>query len=314
MLVSRYWLYLDEKTRFKEIDAEASLYDIVKVYKRCNLNTPPGPSQEGSKGKFPFLVGIKGWVMILDKIISHKKLEVEEQKRFQPLDEIKRKLINIGEVRNFRRAISHPGRINLIAEIKKASPSKGIIREDFNPSAIAKIYEQSGASAVSVLTDNEFFKGDLSYLKVVRSVTLALPILRKDFIIDEYQVYQSRLAGADAILLIAAVLDLPILINLLSIAKGIGLDCLVEVHTEEELEKVLNTDACIIGINNRDLNTFQTNIQTTARLMQLMPDDRIVVSESGISSKDDVKFLQKCGVQAMLIGESLMTSNDIALK
>jgi indole-3-glycerol phosphate synthase len=252
--------------------------------------------------------------MILDKIIAHKKLEVEEQKRFQPLDGIKRKLINAGEVRNFRSAISHPGRVNLIAEIKKASPSKGIIREDFNPSAIAKIYEQSGASAISVLTDNEFFKGDLSYLNVVRSVTLALPILRKDFIIDEYQVYQSRLAGADAILLIASVLDQPILINLLSIAKSIGLDCLVEVHTEEELEKVLNTDACIIGINNRDLNTFQTNIQTTAKLRQLIPDDKIVVSESGISSKDDVKFLQKCGVQAMLIGESLMTSNDIALK
>lgn len=252
--------------------------------------------------------------MILDKIIAHKKIEVEEQKRFQPLDEIKRKLLNINEFRNFQRAISHSGRINLIAEIKKASPSKGIIREDFNPSAIAKIYEQNGASAISVLTDNEFFKGDLSYLKVVRSVTLALPILRKDFIIDEYQVYQSRLAGADAILLIAAVLDLPILTNLISIAKSIGLDCLVEVHTQDELEKVLNTDACIIGINNRDLNTFQTNIQTTAKLMQLIPDDKIVVSESGISSKDDVKFLQKCGVQAMLIGESLMTSNDIALK
>jgi len=252
--------------------------------------------------------------MILDKIITHKKLEVEEQKKFQPLDVIKRKLINIGDTRNFQSAISHPGRINLIAEIKKASPSKGIIREDFNPSAIARIYEQSGASAISVLTDNRFFKGELSYLKIVRSVTLMLPILRKDFIIDEYQVYQSRLAGADAILLIAAVLDLQSLMNLFSIAKGIGLDCLVEVHTEEELEKVLSTDACIIGINNRDLNTFQTNIQTTARLMQLIPKGKIVVSESGISSKDDVKFLQKCGVQAMLIGESLMTSDDIALK
>jgi indole-3-glycerol phosphate synthase len=252
--------------------------------------------------------------MILDKIIAHKKLEVEEQKRLLPLDEIKQNLANVGETRNFLSAISHPGRINLIAEIKKASPSKGIIKEDFNPSVIAGIYEQNGASAVSVLTDSEFFKGDLSFLRIVRSATSILPILRKDFIIDEYQVYQSRLAGADAILLIAAVLDLQKLTNLLSIAEGIGLDCLVEVHTEEELEKVLKTDARIIGINNRDLSTFQTNLQTTARLMQLMPDDKIVVSESGISSKNDVEFLQRCGVQAMLIGESLMASDDIALK
>jgi indole-3-glycerol phosphate synthase len=250
---------------------------------------------------------------ILDKIIAHKKIEIKEQKSLIPLDEIKRRLSDVDDVRGFKKAISRSGKVNLIAEIKKASPSKGIIREDFDPSAIAEIYEQNGASAISVLTDR-FFQGDLSFLKAVRSVTSKIPILRKDFIIDEYQVYQSRLSGADAILLIASVLDLQNLNLLLLMAKSIDLDCLVEVHNEEELSKVLASNAEIIGINNRDLRTFNVDLQTTANLVRLIPDDKIIVSESGISSAEDAKFLSKCGINAMLVGESLMASKDIAQK
>jgi len=252
--------------------------------------------------------------MILDKIIAHKIIEVEEQKRTMPFDEVKQKSEGTTDRRDFKGALSRKGQVNLIAEIKKASPSKGIIRHDFDPSDIARIYEQNGASAISVLTDQKFFQGDLSFLKIARSVTSSIPLLRKDFIIDEYQVYQSKMAGADAILLIAAVLERQNLSDLLSIAEGIGLDCLVEVHIEEELEEVLKTDTSIIGINNRDLHTFKTDIQTTAKLMQIIPNNKVVVAESGISSLEDVRFLKECGVQAMLVGESIMGSENIALK
>lgn len=250
---------------------------------------------------------------ILDEIIVHKKIELEEQKKQIPLGEIKSRL-NKDDIRDFKSAVSYPNKINLIAEIKKASPSKGIIREDFDPSVIAKIYEQNGASAISVLTDRKFFQGDISFLKAVRSVTSKIPILRKDFIIDEYQVYQSKLFGADAVLLIASVLDLRKLNMLISIAKDVGMDCLVEVHNEDDLNKVLKSGAEIIGINNRDLKTFTVDLTTTADLVRLIPDDKIIVSESGISSSDDVEFLKKLGVNAMLVGESLMTSDDIAQK
>ena len=252
--------------------------------------------------------------MILDDIIAHKKREVDAQKQDTPLDEIKRGLVGVEPVRGFKAAISAPGRVNLIAEIKKASPSRGIIRSDFDPEAIARIYQDNGAAAISVLTDRKFFQGDLSFLTMARSVTSSVPILRKDFIIDEYQIYQARLAGADAILLIAAALDLSAMRRFLDIAHGMDLDCLVEVHSEDELDTVLNTDAFIIGINNRDLRTFKTDIKTTAQLMPMIPDGRIVVSESGISSKADVEFLKRCGVNAMLVGESLMKSEDIGLR
>ncbi len=252
--------------------------------------------------------------MILDKIISHKKLEVDAQKLHAPLDEIKQKLADVGPVRGFKAAISAPGKVNLIAEIKKASPSRGIIRDDFDPETIARIYENNGAAAISVLTDKEFFQGDLSFLGIARSATASTPLLRKDFIIDEYQIHQARLAGADAILLIAAALNLPTMKRFLSIAHDMDLDCLVEVHSLDELTMVLDTDASVIGINNRDLRTFITDVQTTADLMPNVPSDKIVVSESGISSKADVEFLQKCGANAMLVGESLMKSDDIGLR
>ena len=251
--------------------------------------------------------------MILDKIIAHKKLEVDAQKLHTPLGEIKRNLADVDAVRRFKEAISVQDKVNLIAEIKKASPSRGVIRSDFDPEAIAITYEENGAAAISVLTDREFFQGDLSFLSRVRSVTSSVPILRKDFVIDEYQIYQSRLAGADAILLIAAALDLPTLDKFLNIAGDVDLDCLVEVHTADELYMVLNTKASIIGINNRDLRTFRTDIRTTAHLTRIVPKDRVIVSESGISSKEDVEFLRECSVQAMLVGEALMKSDDIGL-
>lgn len=253
--------------------------------------------------------------MILDKIVAHKRLEVDAQKHLIPLDELKLSLTDADSVRSFKRAITTADRVSLIAEIKKASPSRGVIRSDFDPADIARIYEDNGASAISVLTDREFFQGDLSFLSTVRSATSSVPILRKDFIIDEYQIYQSRVAGADAIILIAAVLkDASKLDRFLGIASDVSLDCLVEVHTKDELDMVLKTNASIIGINNRDLHTFKTDIQTTAKLMKIMPKDKVVVSESGIFSREDAEFLGKCNVQAMLVGESLMASSDITEK
>lgn len=252
--------------------------------------------------------------MILDKIIKHKIIEVNRQKETISLNEIKQNLNANHSLRRFKEAISVPNRINLIAEIKKASPSRGIIRKDFDPASIAMAYEANGASAVSVLTDKEFFQGDLKILSIVRSVTSLLPILRKDFIIDDYQIYQSKVAGADAILLISAILDLNTLQKFLDVATEIGLDCLVEVHTEDELRKVLKTSASIIGINNRNLHTFEVDIKTTAALGKMIPKDKIVVSESGIFSKDDVIFLKNNGVHAILVGESLMASDDIPSK
>lgn len=252
--------------------------------------------------------------MILDEIIAHKKLEIAAQKQHTSLDEIKRKLADVEPVRGFRKAISTPGKVNLIAEIKKASPSRGIIRDDFDPEAIARIYEENGAAAISVLTDKEFFQGDLAFLKIARSATTLTPILRKDFIIDQYQIHQARLAGADAILLIVAALDLPTMKSFLSIAHSMDLDCLVEVHSQDELTMALDTEAAIIGINNRDLRTFITDVQTTADLMPSIPAGKVVVSESGISSKADVEFLRECGANAMLVGESLMKSDDIGLR
>ncbi|MBM3239578.1 indole-3-glycerol phosphate synthase TrpC [Candidatus Poribacteria bacterium] len=251
--------------------------------------------------------------MILDTIVAHKQEEIKIQKSQLPLSELRQTLRDISPTRDFKAAISRPGKINLIAEVKKASPSKGIIREDFDPIAIAQIYQSSGASAISVLTDERFFQGSLAYLTAIRETT-SIPLLRKDFIIDEYQIYQARAAGADAILLIAAILEIETMQTFLNIAHSLHLDCLVEVHTESELRKVLDTDAQIIGINNRDLRTFQTNIDTTIQLRKLIPQDKVVVSESGIHSRQDVKMLQECGVNAILVGEALMRSADINAK
>ncbi len=251
--------------------------------------------------------------MILDTIVAHKREEIRRQKTNTPLSELKHLVRNAASCRDFRAAISTPSRVNLIAEVKKASPSKGIIRADFDPVAIAGIYQSNGAAAISVLTDETFFQGKLSYLTAIRAVT-SIPLLRKDFIIDEYQIYQARAAGADAILLIASILDFETIQTFLDIAHELTLDCLVEVHTEAELEQGLRTNTRIIGINNRDLKIFKTDIETTFRLKKIIPDDKIVVSESGIKSRRDVKMLQECGVNAILVGEALMRSADIGDK
>ena len=237
--------------------------------------------------------------MILDRIIAQKKIEVEKNKK---------------KSRSLAASLRKPGEVALIAEIKKASPSKGLIREDFDPGEIARIYSTSGASAISVLTDKEFFRGSPEYLSTARSVS-KLPLLRKDFIIDPYQIYEARLLGADAILLIMAVLTDREAGEFQGIAAGLGMECLVEVHTKEELKRALALDAQIIGINNRNLQTFQTELETTFRLREMISDPNItVVSESGINSRDDVLKLKEHEVHAMLVGEALMRERDIAKK
>lgn len=250
--------------------------------------------------------------MILDKIVAHKKEELVGTKRSTPISELKNRLADREPTRGFTAAISSGG-IRLIAEVKKASPSKGIIREDFDPVAIAKIYQDSGASGISVLTEQQFFQGKLEYLGVIRKAQ-SLPLLRKDFIIDEYQIFEARAAGADAILLIAACLEKEQLVDYLGIASGLGLDVLVESHTYKELDKSLRAGASVIGINNRDLTTFTVTLQTTLDLLKDIPEDRVVVSESGIKTRQDVVTLQAAGVDAILVGESFMRERDIGKK
>jgi indole-3-glycerol phosphate synthase len=211
------------------------------------------------------------------------------------------------------RVIRSGREIRLIAEVKKASPSKGLIRPDFDPVAIARRYEETGASAISVLTDEKYFQGKLEYLTAIRE-TVQLPLLRKDFIIDRMQVYESRAAGADAILLIVAALPIGDLHALLSLTRDLGMDALVEVHTEPELCAALSVGAEIIGINNRDLQTFETKLETTIELAPKVPPDKVLVSESGINTRADVERLMAAGVDAILVGESLMREPDPGTK
>lgn len=214
--------------------------------------------------------------------------------------------------RGLARALATPG-ISLIAEVKKASPSRGIIRADFHPTAIARDYEAAGASAISVLTNEKYFQGKLAYLEEIRAATQSIPLLRKEFIIHPAQIYEA-VGRADAILLIVAALTHQELAELLHTAHSCGLDALVEVHNADELETALNVGAQIIGINNRDLHSFTIDVQTTFRLLPSIPHDRIIVSESGIHTADQVAELQQAGVNAILVGESLMTSEDIGQK
>lgn len=250
---------------------------------------------------------------ILDKIINHKRIEIEDKKQKVDLSILKDKLTGAGKTRRFKEAISKPGGINLIAEIKRASPSRGVIRDDFDPVEAAKVYEENGAVAISVLTEEKFFQGNINFLPEIRKVT-SVPLLRKDFIIDEYQIYESRAYGADALLVIAAILSREEINAFLSLSHDLDLDCLVEVHTEEEVKKVLETSAEIIGINNRNLETFEVDLSTTSRLKKLIPSGKIVVSESGIQSSEDVRLLAEGEIKAILVGESLLRSEDIGKK
>jgi len=251
--------------------------------------------------------------MILDDIITNKRAELAETKRRTPLAEVKARAQNAGPSRGFGAALSVSGSIRLIAEVKKASPSKGVIRENFDPLVIADAYEQAGASCLSVLTESKFFQGKLEYLEEIRK-TVQLPLLRKDFIVDDYQIHEARAAGADALLLIAACLEQQQIEDYLGIARQVGLDVLVEAHTYKELDRALRAGAVIVGINNRDLKTFTVSLQTTLDLMRDIPDDRTVVSESGIKSREDVLMLQQAGIDAILVGESLMREKDIGKK
>jgi indole-3-glycerol phosphate synthase len=246
---------------------------------------------------------------ILDKIMADKKREVERLKRQAPLASLKARAAQCKPL-DFKAALSGKG-LKLIAEIKKASPSKGLLCPDFRPVAMAQIYEQSGAAAISVLTEANYFQGSLEHLSAIRE-KVNLPLLRKDFIFDEYQIYESAVYGADALLLIAAILSPKQMANLLELSHSLGLACLVEVHDENEVEKALKSGAEIIGINNRDLRTFKTDIETTHRLRTLVPPNKIVVSESGIHNRNDMKTLKAWDVNAALIGEALVTSKDIA--
>jgi indole-3-glycerol phosphate synthase len=251
--------------------------------------------------------------MILDEICAYKRKEVAENKRLVSIESLKERCKDVPEAVKSGTVLKRDNRIKFIAEVKKASPSAGIIREDFNYINIAMEYEAGGASAISVLTDKEFFKGDIKYLSEIKK-TVRLPVLRKDFIIDPYQIYEARAAGADLVLLIARILTKEEIDAFLAFSHELGMECLVEVHDNDELEKVLETEAAIIGINNRNLDTFKTNLDTTLQLRHRIPEGKIVVSESGIKTRADVLALEEAGIDAILIGETLMRSRDISQK
>ncbi|MBM3891241.1 MAG: indole-3-glycerol phosphate synthase TrpC [Verrucomicrobia bacterium] len=257
---------------------------------------------------------------ILDTILAHKRTEIAALR--PRAAELKRLTAARSERRDFAAASRRPdGRVALIAEAKKASPSAGVIRPDFDPVAIARDSERGGASCLSVLTDEKFFQGHLDYLRRIREA-VKLPLLRKDFIIDEIQVCEAVAAGADCVLLIVACLEQEELVHLLKVAADCRLDALVEVHDEAELDRALAAGAQIIGVNNRDLKTFKVDLATTERLAKRMRSaecgvrnaERILVAESGIHTRADVERLARCGVNAILVGESLMRSTDVLVK
>ena len=250
---------------------------------------------------------------ILKEIVLKKKEKILLAKQQLSENDLKAKIQNLAPTRPFVEAINKPRSISLIAEIKRQSPSGGIIRQDFNHQEIAKIYQDSGAQAISVLTEEDYFGGNISYINEIKNL-VALPILRKDFILEVYQVYESRLFGADAILLIADLLSKEKMSELIQLANSLGLDCLIEIHNEKDLKKALSLKVPLIGINNRDLHTLKIDLKTTEKLFPLIPKDKIVVVESGIKSNQDVLFLKILGVNAVLIGEAFMEAQDIKKK
>jgi len=252
---------------------------------------------------------------ILDTIVQDKKKELAEAKQKTLLETLKSRMTDFPQVRDFAGALTaaHPSSVRIIAEVKKASPSKGILCQQFDPVAIARAYRDGGAAAVSVLTEKNYFQGSIEYLRAIKDA-IALPVLRKDFIFDPYQLYESRAYGADAVLLIAGMLSEELLAELLQLSRALSLCHLVEVHDRTDLQKALAAGAEIIGINNRDLKTFVTDIRTTIDLMPAIPEDKIVVSESGISSRQDLEQLAAAGVDAFLIGETLMKEKNPGIK
>jgi indole-3-glycerol phosphate synthase len=248
---------------------------------------------------------------ILEKIVTKKREEIAAARLMRTERDLRAALVDAPPVRDFFAPLAVEGPIKLIAEVKKASPSKGIIRADFNPAAIAQAYEAAGATCLSVLTDVQFFQGSLDYLTQIRAA-VSLPLMRKDFILDTYQLLEARLAGADAVLLIAECLDDCNLRKLHNEAIELGLTPLVEFYDEENLDRVLAAGAQLIGVNNRDLRTFDIDLNRTIRLRERVPLDCVFVGESGIFTREDVLRLQAARVDAMLVGESLMRETDIA--
>ncbi|MEW6145296.1 MAG: indole-3-glycerol phosphate synthase TrpC [Thermodesulfobacteriota bacterium] len=251
--------------------------------------------------------------MILDRILENKRSEVKKSKETRTLASIERELNGALPARDFYKALVDGARIRIIAEVKKASPSKGVLRGDFDPVKIALGYEKGGAAALSVLTDEKFFMGSLSYLRAIGEA-VDIPLLRKDFIIDPYQVYEARLYGADAVLLIVSALAQDELKELLGLAHSLGMNAVVEVHDERELDMALDAGSRIIGINNRDLRTFEVDLGVSARLSRNIPEGVIAIAESGISSRDDIKKLMAQGVRVFLIGETFMKAADPGLE
>lgn len=260
---------------------------------------------------------------ILDQILADKARQVGQAKIDVPVEELQRRIPTVDRPRNFYAAIAkHPlRRVNLIAEIKKASPSAGIIREDFDVQQIAKIYSEAGADAISVLTDEKYFQGRLEHIQQVKQVT-RLPVLRKDFIVDEYQIYEARAHGADAVLLIADALNESQLLDMLILASTLKMTSLIEVHSPESLLAVRRTVGfpherySLLGVNNRDLTSQKTDVGHTVRMLDMIEDDikDVIVSESGIHTAEHVEKLVQAGVRGILVGESLMKSDDIAAK
>jgi len=249
----------------------------------------------------------------LKEIVKRKKERLAAAIQQLPEEELKARIKDIPAALPFRQAIAKPREICLIAEVKKASPSAGVIREDFSPADIAAAYEQAGAQALSVLTEEDFFSGSPVYLQEVKK-RVRIPVMRKDFILEPYQVYESRLLGADAVLLIADLLSKDKLVELYGLAAGLGMDCLVESHTEKDLKKAISLKFPLLGLNNRDLHSLEVDMHTTEKLFPLVPRDRTVVVESGIRSRSDVLFLKVLGVSAVLIGSVFMESQDISAK
>jgi len=246
----------------------------------------------------------------LDEILAHKRREIAKRKEEVDLAQLRERITPGFTHRSFRKALKREGEITLIAEIKRASPSAGIIRENFKPTELARDYEKGGAHALSILTDEKFFQGKLKYLIQARSA-VSLPCLRKDFIVDEYQIWEARLAEADAILLIVAALKPEELKHLLEVAAEAELDVLMEVHDARELDVALETGAPVIGINNRNLQTFHVDLAVTEELAPKVPKDRVIVSESGIHTNADLERVRAYKIHAVLVGESLMRQPDV---
>ena len=249
---------------------------------------------------------------VLQKILARKAKEIVQRSRQLPIKALSQRVEGAGRVRGFYEALRNrveTGKPAVIAEIKKASPSQGLLRHEYDPAEIARRYEHHGATCLSVLTDRDFFQGDDAHLQRARNAC-SLPVLRKDFILDGYQIYEARVLGADCILLIVAALGDTQMNELCRLARELGMDVLVEVHDADELERALPLDTPLIGINNRDLKTFDTRLETTLALREKIPSDRLVVTESGIHTAGDVALMREHGINAFLVGEALMKAVD----